>query len=122
METKMKKEISVLKLAAVLLLTTTAACESVPEEIERPAPVPSPKFPYMQMAPFGPPEPPYEYKVAPGDPMKEIWRPGFWQFDGSNYYWVPGELVLRPSPAAVWSTDRWELRSYGWVYVPGYWQ
>jgi hypothetical protein len=35
---------------------------------------------------------------------------------------VPGEILTRPSMTAVWSSDRWEHRKYGWAYIHGYWQ
>lgn len=115
----MNKIAIISKCIALLPLILLIGCESVPEETETPT---ATKYPFIQMAPSGPPEAPLEYKLSPSDPMREIWRQGYWKFDGISYEWVPGELILRPSPASVWAPDRWEFRTYGWVFIPGYWQ
>lgn len=77
---------------------------------------------YLQLAPMAPPpvmfeEPPENYK-----PRSQTWRPGYWDYNGSNFHWVSGEFIARPSPTAVWSPDHWAEHTYGWGFVPGYWQ
>jgi hypothetical protein len=79
-------------------------------------------FTYLRMAPSAPPEPVFEEKIRSDDPQNEYWRPGFWNYDGLTFDWVPGSLIARPDPTAVWIPDRWELREFGWAFVPGYWQ
>lgn len=77
---------------------------------------------YIQMAPIAPPTPKDEEIPASTTPRVEVWRPGYWTYNGSGFDWVSGELIARPSPTATWSPDRWDQRKYGWVFVPGYWQ
>lgn len=79
-------------------------------------------FPYLRMSPEAPPQPYYEDVYPPSNPMAEVWRPGYWFYDGASFEWIPGEYLLRPDPTASWSPERWEQRAYGWVFVPGYWQ
>lgn len=52
----------------------------------------------------------------------QVWRPGHWIYQDRRFVWVPGEIITRPSPTAVWSQDRWEHRQYGWAFISGYWQ
>ncbi len=79
------------------------------------------RSPYIQVVSSAPPENPYEDILVPNDPVNEVWRRGFWSYDGINFNWVPGAFILRPHPTAIWSGDRWERRAYGWVFIPGYW-
>jgi hypothetical protein len=79
-------------------------------------------FPFARMAPTAPPEPVAEERQVPDDPTIEIWRAGFWYYNGFDFTWVPGALVPRPDQTAMWQPDRWELRDYGWAFIPGYWQ
>ncbi|NTU76621.1 MAG: BcpO-related WXXGXW repeat protein [Alphaproteobacteria bacterium] len=71
---------------------------------------------------LSPPEVPYEVLPVPEDPVHNVWRPGYWEYDGAGFNWVPATLMSRPYPTAVWNRDRWERRSYGWAFVPGCWQ
>ena len=79
-------------------------------------------FPIYRMAPDAPPASYDEGTPVSADPMMEVWRPGFWDFDGMEYRWVAGQFLQRPDPTATWSPDRWEQRTFGWVFIPGHWQ
>lgn len=79
-------------------------------------------FPYVRLSPSAPPQAPYETRPMPEEPMRQIWRDGFWDYDGTTFYWVPGYYMYRPDPTAAWTPDRWEQRAFGWAFVPGYWQ
>src|SRR5437762_3183037 len=55
---------------------------------------------------FGPPELPlYDQPICPADGY--IWTPGFWAWDGYDYYWVPGTWVLAPRPDLFWTPGYW---------------
>jgi hypothetical protein len=50
-----------------------------------------------------------------------IWTPGYWAWNGAEYYWVPGTWVLPPFYGALWTPGYW-----GWVggvysFHAGYW-
>ncbi len=77
---------------------------------------------FVLLAPSPPPSVPPETPDSPRDPSLHIWRPGYWDYDGRIFSWVPGTLIRRPSPSALWSPDRWERRAYGWAFVRGYWR
>jgi hypothetical protein len=77
---------------------------------------------YIQMAPMAPPEMPADAIDVPDSTRTQIWRPGYWDYNGSDFHWVGGEMIDRPSPTAVWSADHWVQHTYGWGFVPGYWQ
>jgi hypothetical protein len=79
-------------------------------------------FSYTQLSPVPPPDVPYEPAPRAENPMAEIWRPGHWSYTGTEFFWVPGVMLPRPSITAVWAPDRWDQRAYGWAFVPGYWQ
>ncbi len=69
---------------------------------------------------FGPPElPVYEQPLCPGDGY--IWTPGYWAWDGYDYYWVPGTWVLAPEPGFFWTPAWWGWGGRGFLFHPGYW-
>ncbi len=79
-------------------------------------------YPYVKLSLVSPPDTPYEEPLRSENPMQEIWRPGYWLYDGMSFNWIPGHLMPRPSPTSVWSPDHWEKRTYGYAFVEGYWQ
>ena len=82
-----------------------------------------PAYPFDRLlAPTAPPAPLAEEAVKPMHPRTEIWRAGYWTYNGHSFDWTPGELVQRPSPTAIWIADHWIQHSYGWAFVAGYWQ
>ena len=36
-----------------------------------------------------------------------IWTPGYWAWDGSDYYWVPGTWVQPPQSGLLWTPGYW---------------
>ncbi|MCL2469715.1 MAG: hypothetical protein FWF24_05745 [Alphaproteobacteria bacterium] len=81
-----------------------------------------PPFPYVRLAPSAPPRPMPEILYPPANPMREVWRAGHWDYDGRQFNWVEGQYMERPHPTAAWTPDRWERRTFGWAFVPGFWQ
>jgi hypothetical protein len=69
---------------------------------------------------FGPPElPVYDQPVCPADGY--IWTPGYWAWDGYDYYWVPGTWVLAPQPGYFWTPAWWGWGGSGFIFHEGYW-
>ena len=69
---------------------------------------------------FAPPElPVYEQPLCPGDGY--IWTPGYWAWDGYDYYWVPGTWVLAPEPGFFWTPAWWGWGGHGYIFHEGYW-
>ncbi len=68
-----------------------------------------------------PPELPIVYEQPPLPEPGYIWTPGYWAWDGMDYYWVPGTWVEPPSSDMYWTPGYWGWRDgyYGWN--PGYW-
>ncbi|MDD5585818.1 MAG: hypothetical protein PHY92_02540 [Alphaproteobacteria bacterium] len=97
------------------LLMALSACGSTTNEVKAPPSV------YIQLSPISPPVAPYEVKQSPANPMTEIWRKGYWSYDGSEFHWRPGHLMPRPSHTAVWCADRWYQHEFGWGFIPGHW-
>jgi hypothetical protein len=111
----MKRSLS--RLALIVLapvFLTLAACSST-ETVKAPSPS------YIQLAPVAPPEPLFEVRQQPVDPMIEMWRPGYWSHDGQKFKWVSGRLMPKPYPTATWNGDRWFKFTYGWAFIPGHW-
>jgi hypothetical protein len=63
----------------------------------------------------------YEQPVAPFPDY--VWQPGYWAWDGYEYYWVPGTWVLAPEPGLYWTPGWWGWDEVGAVYIwhAGYW-
>jgi WXXGXW repeat (2 copies) len=69
---------------------------------------------------FGPPAlPVYEQPICPSDGY--IWTPGYWAWDGYDYYWVPGTWVLVPETGFFWTPAWWGWGGRGYLFHPGYW-
>ncbi|MDX2029003.1 MAG: hypothetical protein SFW62_10290 [Alphaproteobacteria bacterium] len=105
-------------LAIVLLVTAGCECFSCSDEVVATATPSS----YIQLAPTAPPAPLAEEVPVLNSPQTTRWRPGYWSYDGTNFSWVSGEVIARPSPTAVWAPDRWFRHTYGWGFVPGRWE
>ena len=50
-----------------------------------------------------------------------IWTPGYWAWDGSDYYWVPGTWVEPPQPGLLWTPGYWAWNDGAYVWNGGYW-
>jgi hypothetical protein len=71
---------------------------------------------------IGPPAiPVYEQPVCPGDGY--LWTPGYWayDYDASDYYWVPGTWILAPQPGFLWTPGYWGWGGAAFVFHEGYW-
>jgi hypothetical protein len=69
---------------------------------------------------FGPPEiPVYEQPICPADGY--IWTPGYWAWDGSDYFWVPGTWVLAPQVGYLWTPPWWGWGGSAFLFHAGYW-
>ncbi|MGD0508943.1 MAG: hypothetical protein ABSA27_14165 [Terriglobales bacterium] len=71
---------------------------------------------------IGPPAlPVYEQPLCPGDGY--LWTPGYWAYDYdiSDYYWVPGTWVMAPEVGFLWTPAYWGWGGDGFVFYDGYW-
>jgi hypothetical protein len=96
-----------LALLPVLLLCAAPALSQAAVDVSFSVSVAPPDLPVYEQPPL--PEPGY------------IWTPGYWAWDGMDYYWVPGTWVEPPSSDLYWTPGYWGWREgfYGWN--PGYW-
>jgi hypothetical protein len=69
-----------------------------------------------------PPRPESEVIPRLADPQGEIWRPGYWIPSGTGFAWVPGKVIHRPIPTAVWHPATWMHHTYGWSFQQGHWE
>jgi len=71
-----------------------------------------------------PPVPPPQEEVKPLPPLSaevQIWRPGFWEWDGRGYVWVPGEFQLRGTHSGLFQPGHWQQSQGGWVWQTARW-
>ena len=66
-----------------------------------------------------PPLPEYDQPPAPGDDY--LWTPGYWAYDPSGYYWVPGGWVEAPYQGALWTPGYWGYYHHRYGFYRGYW-
>ncbi len=68
-----------------------------------------------------PPLPVYEQPLCPGDGY--LWTPGYWayDYDVTDYYWVPGTWVMGPEIGFLWTPAYWGWGGDGFVFYDGYW-
>jgi hypothetical protein len=50
-----------------------------------------------------------------------IWTPGYWAWDDSDYYWVPGTWVRPPSVGLLWTPGYWGWHDGVYAWNAGYW-
>jgi hypothetical protein len=68
-----------------------------------------------------PPLPVYEQPLCPDDGY--LWTPGYWAYDYdiSDYYWIPGTWVMAPEVGFLWTPAYWGWGGDGFVFYDGYW-
>ena len=69
-----------------------------------------------------PPPPPMWQPMPPAPFPGSVWQPGFWNWNGVQYVWVPGVYARPPVPGQVWVSGRWVPRGAGWYWSGGYWR
>jgi hypothetical protein len=98
-----------------MILALPAASSAIPAHAARPAQVDvgisvgiaPPAFPY------------YEQPLCPGEGF--IWTPGYWAWDGTDYYWVPGTWVEAPFVGGLWTPGYWGWGGSAFMWHVGYW-
>ena len=58
--------------------------------------------------------PVYDQPLCPGDGY--IWTPGYWAWDDSEYYWVPGTWVMAPEVGYLWTPGYWGWGDGGYSF------
>jgi hypothetical protein len=91
------------------------ACDTVVDESDLDNPPPQnvqedPPIPHAEVIPFI------------NDPQAELWKPGYWAMAYGKFVWVPGKVISRPSPTAVWNSAHWMHHTYGWCFEEGHWE
>ncbi|HEY6457534.1 MAG TPA: YXWGXW repeat-containing protein [Steroidobacteraceae bacterium] len=66
-----------------------------------------------------PPIPVYDQPPLPA--AGYLWTPGYWAWDGMDYYWVPGTWVQPPSSGMLWTPGYWGWRGGSYLWNAGYW-
>src|ERR1700683_1735387 len=63
----------------------------------------------------------YEQPICPGDGY--IWTPGYWSYDydDTDYFWVPGTWVLAPEVGFLWTPGYWGWGGDGFMFYDGFW-
>ncbi len=50
-----------------------------------------------------------------------LFMPGYWAWDGTDYYWVPGTWVEPPVNGLLWTPGYWGFQDGLYVWNDGYW-
>jgi len=51
-----------------------------------------------------------------------VWVPGFYRWNGRQYFWVNGRWERPPRPHQRWVAGKWvQDRHQGWFWVDGHW-
>jgi hypothetical protein len=70
--------------------------------------------------PIAPPALPI-YAQPPLPALGYLWTPGYWAWDGSDYYWVPGVWVRPPRVGFLWTPGYWGWNNGAYLFNEGYW-
>jgi hypothetical protein len=68
-----------------------------------------------------PPIPVYDQPICPGDGW--LWTPGYWAYDYdiSDYYWVPGTWIEAPEVGFLWTPGWWGWGDGAFLFHDGFW-
>jgi hypothetical protein len=72
---------------------------------------------YADEAP--PPLPDYDQPPIPAE--GDLWTPGYWSWNGYEYFWVPGTWVEPPQPGFLWTPGYWAFVGGVYAFHRGYW-
>jgi hypothetical protein len=72
---------------------------------------------YAEEAP--PPLPDYDQPPIPTE--GDLWTPGYWSWNGYEYFWVPGTWVEPPQPGFLWTPGYWAFVGGVYAFHHGYW-
>ena len=72
---------------------------------------------YADEAP--PPLPDYDQPPIPAS--GDIWTPGYWAWNGYEYFWVPGTWIEPPQPGFLWTPGYWGFVGGVYAFHRGYW-
>jgi hypothetical protein len=98
-----RPEINPLILAAILTLTAAGCAARV-----TPPPVPPPVAETV-------PKPPVSGQA-------QVWRPGYYDWNGSGYVWTPGVWVPAQGAGRTWIYGAWVIGpNGGYVWQPAHW-
>jgi WXXGXW repeat (2 copies) len=50
-----------------------------------------------------------------------VWAPGYWDWSGHAYSWMPGRFIFERR-GAHWVADRWDPVGSHWQHVAGHWE
>jgi hypothetical protein len=71
-------------------------------------------------APQPPPAiPEYDQPVCPGP--NYLWTPGYWGYQPTGFFWVPGVWVIAPYIGGLWTPGYWGWGSNRYLWHHGYW-
>ena len=72
-----------------------------------------------------PPVPALRVETMPAPPVSEeeqIWRPGYWDWDGSGgYSWREGMWVAKAGHGTQWLEGYWSRDTGIWTWVRAHW-
>jgi hypothetical protein len=84
-------------------------------------PLPSESAQFLTTATEAPPPLPSE-EQPPCEVEGTIWKPGYWAWTASVYYWAPGAWVHPPRVELLWTPGYWKRAGGGlFVFHPGFW-
>lgn len=66
-----------------------------------------------------PPRPEYIPERPSGD---SVWVSGYWDWQNTQFNWLPGHWETPPRANLVWVPTHWEARADRYVLVAGYWR
>ncbi len=72
---------------------------------------------YADEAP--PPLPDYDQPPIPTE--GDLWTPGYWAWNGYEYFWVPGTWIEPPQPGLLWTPGYWGVIGGVYAFHRGYW-
>lgn len=59
--------------------------------------------------------------LPPVSAVQQVWRPGDYDWNGTDYSWVPGQWLARGDHGLTWQDGHWDGVNAAAVWIPGHW-
>ncbi len=67
------------------------------------------------------PPPLPDYDQPPITTEGDMWTPGYWAWNGYEYFWVPGTWIEPPQAGLLWTPGYWGFIGGVYAFHRGYW-
>ncbi len=107
------------RILGIFLTSAVAIGISTPSKGQLPGPPGAPRL-EVRIAQEAPPRPRHEHRSTRPD-RDSVWVAGYWDWQGSQWGWLPGRWDRPEDRSSRWVTPRYQREQGAYRYEPGHW-